>query len=1078
MRCRNLLLIASIAIAATACDSSSDDDSDAEITFRGPITTGTVTNFAFAVEVEIDAQLFDATTLELRLNDERLDLSGGPSTFTAMVQPGPPLRDDNVVEAVVTRTGGSGRVSERQGFRYLPPKARASRIRSEDQLIRGPLAHGRVGDYLLENGEARFIIQDAAKRDLYSVGTFGGNLIDAELVSRPGTDNFLEIQPAINIETVINAQTIEIVNDGEDGTAAIIRTCGPDDIIDFINPSELIATAGLTFPASADDVDSEVEGCTEYRLSPEKRYLDLTTTIFNNEPEARGFYVGDYINGSGELDQFTTLGAGIGEILTNRLSALSYIGTGEAEGVDYSLVLLPAAQSDRSSFFTTSGVSYILRNQLVVNLVTSGEPPNFVVPAGGSRSFTRFFGVGDGSMANAIDIEHEVTGANTATIRGCITAGGVPLPQARVSVGRGAADIRQLASQFTTGSDGCYAGTLRPGNYLVAAGKRGYLYEGGGTIPIFHEHDLVAGQTVVQNIDLPPTGRVRVEVTGPGDRPLPARISIVGFDPSPEFVITFSSPIGQTRSGLFYDVTKDPVPFGFAWLEYADAAGIAELEMEPGDYVVAVSRGTEYSLFLQRITVAAGQTAQVQASLAPVIDSTGFISSDFHVHGIHSADSRVSHRNRIFQFAGEGIDNLIMTDHEAHTDLRPHIEALGFENFLHTTTGEEITTGDYGHFNAYPFAVDDDRPSGGSTDWAVAAPPGEGFVSSGSYNATPAEIAALALDNPVSRASTTIQINHIETHFVPLKIDTSLVPPQSFVTAEEKLRLRLDPTTTNLFHHFPALEVWNGASRSKQLDEFIRLRLGIWFNHLNQGLLTTGIADTDTHEFTTLNAAGARTWTASPTDDPRRVDSDDVAAAVDAGRAIGGQGPFIETRLTAADGSGRFADLTLDGETLVRSDNRDVQLQIRVQSPAWAEFDTIEVYANANTTPTSFNGEIAVGFTSTPTLVLRAGTDFTIQRLNVFPEIAGAERLEANVSVSFDDLSEDTWFVAIVRGSDGISRPLFPVMVSDLDTASNTTLDDLVDGNLGESGVMSLGYTNALYADVDGVAGFQAPLAP
>jgi hypothetical protein len=69
------------------------------------------------------------------------------------------------------------------------------------------------------------------QRELYSVGQYGGNLIDAELVGRPDRDNFLEVQPGLNIESVINAQTVEIVNDGQDGTAAVIRTCGPDDLL-------------------------------------------------------------------------------------------------------------------------------------------------------------------------------------------------------------------------------------------------------------------------------------------------------------------------------------------------------------------------------------------------------------------------------------------------------------------------------------------------------------------------------------------------------------------------------------------------------------------------------------------------------------------------------------------------------------------------------------------------------------------------------------------------------------------------------------------------------------------------------
>ena len=72
-------------------------------------------------------------------------------------------------------------------------------------LPHGPLAHGKLGDYMLENSDVRFVVQDANQRDLYSVGAFGGNIIDAVRVADPNRDNFLEVQPMLNIETVINA---------------------------------------------------------------------------------------------------------------------------------------------------------------------------------------------------------------------------------------------------------------------------------------------------------------------------------------------------------------------------------------------------------------------------------------------------------------------------------------------------------------------------------------------------------------------------------------------------------------------------------------------------------------------------------------------------------------------------------------------------------------------------------------------------------------------------------------------------------------------------------------------------------
>jgi hypothetical protein len=426
------------------------------------------------------------------------------------------------------------------------------------------------------------------------------------------------------------------------------------------------------------------------------------------------------------------------------------------------------------------------------------------------------------------------------------------------------------------------------------------------------------------------------------------------------------------------------------------------------------------------------------------------------------------------QYAGEGVDNIIMTDHHAHTDLMPKINQLAYTQFVHATIGEEITTWDYGHFNAYPMTIDPTRPSGGSTDWGLPAPAGRDFKGYGAYCATPAELEALALDSPTSTPDTVVQINHIDSHFDPLRIDTALVPPQSLITPPNRLRYRLDPNGGNLFHPFKALELWNGAGRAKQ-SEFLDLRLGIWFNLLNQGLITTFIADTDSHQFLPLNAAGARTWTASATDDTQDIDVGGVARAVAAGRAVGGEGVYVQTRLHAG---ANVADFTLDGSTLVRSDDGNVTLEINAQAPVWARFDRIEIYANANTIVARTSDGVNTLYGAEPTMVLVAGTDFELMRENVFPAIPGAERWRASVSVPLNNLQQDTWFVVIAKGTDGVSPPMFPALPGDINPETNQTLAQLLDGNLGEGGVMALGATNALYADVDGVAGFHGPRQP
>ena len=594
--------------------------------------------------------------------------------------------------------------------------------------------------------------------------------------------------------------------------------------------------------------------------------------------------------------------------------------------------------------------------------------------------------------------------------------------------------------------------------------------------------------TTSLDIDLPQAGSLRVHVTGHNGQPLPARVTVVGFDPSPEPVRAGPSlpGFGGGSLGLFNDV-DDSLPFGVVQVGHADATGAVEFPLEPGVglYHVYVSRGSEYSAFrtASPVTITAGSQTVVNAQLARVVDTFGFVSSDFHVHGIRSADSRVSDVHRVESYSGEGVENVVMTDHHVHTDLRPAIADAGLQGFLTATIGEEITTFDYGHFNAYPQAIDPDSPhgtvaedgtklSGGSTDWAQAAPPGMDFPIYGALNATPAEILDLAVNGPLSTPASTIQINHIDSHFEPLRIDTSQVPPFDDMTDADRANRRLPDTATvpNLFQPFPALELWNGDSRGDQ-RQLLEERIGIWFNHLNQGLRTTFIADTDSHRFTNQNSAGARTWTASPTDKPALIDPADVAAAVDAGRAVGGQGIYVQTRLLATDGSGDVADLAIDGDTTMTDANGDVVLEISVQSPSWAQWDTVEIYRNAPTFLAD-PSDSAYLFGATPDRVLDEGDcdpqttgdgDFDVDVSTDVDGVAGADKLSATLLESFTGLTEDTWFVVVVKGTDGECEPMFPIYPDDLSSASNASLADLVDGNLGEQGVMALGATNALY---------------
>lgn len=161
------------------------------------------------------------------------------------------------------------------------------------------------------------------------------------------------------------------------------------------------------------------------------------------------------------------------------------------------------------------------------------------------------------------------------------------------------------------------------------------------------------------------------------------------------------------------------------YLYAVDGAGT--FEIEPGDYDVWFSRGLEYSLDRKRVSVASGMAASVAARLVRQVDTRGWISGDFHVHGQNSYDAVVKHRDRVMAFAGEGVEILSTSDHDFITDLSPYVKEMGLRNWLTTQVGLELTTVELGHFLAFPLAYREWQdgqpvPQNAAIDWTGKVP--------------------------------------------------------------------------------------------------------------------------------------------------------------------------------------------------------------------------------------------------------------------------------------------------------------------------------------------------------------------
>ncbi len=966
-----------------------------------------------------------------------------------------------------------------------PPAATAvaREATQPSDLLQGPLARSATGDFVLENELFRVIIQKPG-RNWFGLGTYGGNIIDVARRQEDGSflpDHLEEFVTGINIENTPNFTTVEIVNPGADGEEARICASGPDDLLDNQNPSSQVRSRGFPFPPSADDRDLPLDIETCYSLGANQSYLTIDTRLINTSSQEVTLWWVEYLNGSGEVQAFQPQ-VGFGEPLftagcpaaslvacddgeCDQCNYLAYAGHDGAAGVSYGLIHEVA---DTASF-STDGVNVLILGNSLLKIV-AGAAPNFTVPADGELSLRRYFAVGDGSASSIADIRNQISGIHTGELAGNVSSAGAPVANASVAVfqtidAASTPPVLFVAGNTTTDANGNFSLGLPPGDYEVQANAEGYLFAGAKPAQV----SIVADQQTEQNFALPAPAYLQVSVmaaqldgsAGPG----PAKVQVLGFDPSPQL----GNNVLGNPAGVFGD-NADRLAYGVTLVAFIDRNGMSEtLPLEPGEYQVVVSRGPRYSAYRESITVSPGQTARVQAELAQVVATDGYIFGDFHVHSIDSIDAEVTRAERVATYLAEGMDFFTPSDHGMRVDFSDTLVSMDVTDLIGTAPSAEITTPDYGHFNSWPVTVDSNRIGGGTVDWGREAPPGMDFPEYASYVLSPAEIFRETLADPKANL---VQINHIDGHFGAggLGIDTGATPPRSSVDPSQR---RLDPNLSNAFDEgFQALEVWIGTEgRNGIFGQFLGANAGDWFNLINQGIVRTGVADSDTHQRLTTYLS-TRSQVASAETDPGKLSerAEELAAAVIAGKVVGTNGPFMTIQASGNHlGQARSADLSATGSNRLDIDRgSDVTVTVRIASAEWAEVDSVDFYINNQPELTSADGE-AARYGICPNLTISAGDQgWSASTVVVNADIQGASRTEIEVTLELADIAVDTWLIAIAHGTDGVSRPLFPVAPEDLDRVSNTTLADLTDDNIGEGGVPAYAFSNPLFIDAGG----------
>lgn len=354
--------------------------------------------------------------------------------------------------------------------------------------------------------------------------------------------------------------------------------------------------------------------------------------------------------------------------------------------------------------------------------------------------------------------------------------------------------------------------------------------------------------------------------------------------------------------------------------QYHSESGSFRVAVPPGTYRITVTRGIEYDHIRRVVTVQPGETTAFPGTLTRVVDTTGYISADFHNHSTPSGDNTCGTDDRIINLAAEHIEFAPTTEHNRLYDWAPHIERLGLQTQLATIRGIELT-GSGTHFNAFPF-----QPKPYTQDWGAPV-----------WNPDPRITAITLRDWQGADPNRWVQINH------PDMVDNFL---------DRNADGRIDGGYLGLGAMIDALETQNGnragilagapyyIARSGDKESVRYIREFIWLQMLNRGAAYWAVAVSDAHSVYGNGVGGWRCYLPSSTDQPARVDWRELSRNAKAGRITLTTGPFLE--VATSDG-------TMPGG-LVRA-NAGVRLHVRVQTTTWIQVDRIQILVNGRPRP-------------------------------------------------------------------------------------------------------------------------------
>ncbi|MCA9517279.1 MAG: CehA/McbA family metallohydrolase [Myxococcales bacterium] len=736
-------------------------------------------------------------------------------------------------------------------------EARAAIVTDPAELIGGPKAEGKLGDAKLANARARFIVEGARLTGGYR--HFGGHVIDADVArpaGAPGGDRFGELWLAWNLEA-FRADAVTVVDPGGPGRDAVVRVTGrtthhpwPDSFIRAIfEPEE--ADLAVTYT---------------YTLAPDSPALALDITLENDHDAPVDVTLPTLIANAGDGVFPYYPGNGLQILQGTNPPYVASVGEDVSYGVH-------AAVSGLVGLFDYSNLTvFSYDGSLIPPGGTVAYHLDYVVARGGSTAL-------DAAMDDLVGAP-----APRAAVVGTVSGLAPDAPPSWVAI----ADGPVLAGLVPVDAAGDFDADLPAGDYAFTVFTPGLGAGAEATATVAGEGADVLALTA------PASGVAVVQVVDGTGAPVAARVDVT------------------TRAGTRVPVIPSELELGrdvwatgrlALWLVPGETRRLA---LPAGDYHATAMRGPSYEMDDLDFTVTEGADTPLVLTITRAVDTSGWSAVDPHIHARWSQDSDVTYEQRVRQAAASELDLPVLSDHAfvGHAGDLP--ETLGVDLLTTPVDGQEVTTFEYGHFNAFPLEYDPDGLS-----WGAVYE--HGRAGTELFDAMRSQHAGDVL----------IQVNHPRGSSFQAYFDAI-----GYDAVRDEAVARPDRWTDD----WDLLEVFNGTCLD---DERNALALADWVAMNDHGYKKTLSTGSDTHAWD-HQIGVPRTWVhvdrAAVADDPEAL-----VAPFRARHAFISCGPFLRVETPTGAELGDLVGVDADGA---------LALHVVVEAPSWMDADVVRVRVN------------------------------------------------------------------------------------------------------------------------------------